>query len=428
MLEPACCFIRLSDKEELDPVSNEAAKVTPGKRISEPGAPLFIALVAISLVGPLSIHLFLPALPYVRQTFAVSESTAQLTFSLAVVVMAFATLVYGTVSDRLGRLPVLLAGLVLFTVGAAVAVMAPGIEVLIVGRVLQGAGAGCGLVLARAIVRDVYGVDQLGKMIAYLTTAYVLGPLTAPLIGGLLTDQFGWESILILPAVFGLIAIVIAPTVIGETGTIGTAARQSLIRGYRQLLGRRLFLLYAFAPAFGSAGFFAQGTAAAYLTIEVLERPASEFGIWFMLGPAGFMAGNFLSGRLGDRLTGSVLIAIGSIISVLGAVMLVGSTVGFGLTTLGLFVPFAILALGQGLVMPHSQAGAIAQEPALTGTASGIVVFLQLLFTAMFSQLVSVLSDGTAIPMMFVVSVCAILGMACGLGAVLLVRRDRAAS
>jgi DHA1 family bicyclomycin/chloramphenicol resistance-like MFS transporter len=292
---------------------------------------------------------------------------------------------------------------------------------------LQGAGAGCGLVLARAIARDVYGVDQLGKMIAYLTTAYVLGPLTAPPIGGLLTDQFGWESILILPAVFGLIAIVIAPTVIGETGTIGTAARQSLIRGYRQLLGRRLFLLYAFAPAFGSAGFFAQGTAAAYLTIEVLERPASEFGIWFMLGPAGYMAGNFLSGRLGDRLTGSVLIAIGSIITVLGAVMLVGSTVGFGLTTLGLFVPFAILALGQGLVMPHSQAGAIAQEPALTGTASGIVVFLQLLFAAMFSQLVSVLSDGTAIPMMSVVSVCAILGLACGLGAVLLARRDRAA-
>ena len=413
----------------MDPVSNKAAKVTPGNRSSrEPGAPLFIALVAITLVGPLSIRLFLPVLPHVRQTFAVSESTAQLTFSLAVVAMAFATLVYGSVSDRLGRLPVLLAGLVLFTVGAAVAVMAPSIEVLIVGRVLQGAGAGCGLVLARAIVRDVYGVDQLGKMIAYLTTAYVLGPLTAPPIGGLLTDQFGWESILILPAVFGLIAIVIAPTVIGETGTIGTAARQSLIRGYRQLLGRRLFLLYAFAPAFGSAGFFAQGTAAAYLTIEVLERPALEFGIWFMLGPAGYMAGNFLSGRLGDRLTGSVLIAIGSIITVLGAVMLVGLTVGFGLTTLGLFVPFAILSLGQGLVMPHSQAGAIAQEPALTGTASGIVVFLQLLFAAMFSQLVSVLSDGTAIPMMSVVSVCAILGLACGLGAVLLARRDRAAS
>ena len=138
----------------MDPVSNKAAKVTPGNRSSrEPGAPLFIALVAITLVGPLSIHLFLPALPHVRQTFAVSESTAQLTFSLAVVAMAFATLVYGSVSDRLGRLPVLLAGLVLFTVGAAVAVMAPSIEVLIVGRVLQGAGAGCGLVLARAIAR-----------------------------------------------------------------------------------------------------------------------------------------------------------------------------------------------------------------------------------------------------------------------------------
>ena len=145
---------------------------------------LFIALVAITLVGPLSIHLFLPALPHVRNAFATDEATAQLTFSLAMFVMAFATLAYGSLSDRLGRLPVLVAGLVLFTLGAIVAVLASRITVLIAGRVLQGAGAACGLVLARAVVRDVYGADKLGKMIAYLTTAYVIGPLTAPLSAG----------------------------------------------------------------------------------------------------------------------------------------------------------------------------------------------------------------------------------------------------
>ena len=164
--------------------------------------------------------------------------------------------------------------------------------------------------------------------------------------------------------------------------------------------------------------------AAAYLSIDVLQLSASEFGMWFMLGPAGYMAGNYLSGRLGDRLSGSFLIVIGSIITVLSAATLVGFTVGYGLTTLGLFGPYAVLALGQGLAMPHSQAGAIAQEPALTGTASGIVVFLQLLFAAAFPQLVSALSDGSPTPMLFVVSACAVLGLACGLGAVLLARRD----
>ena len=354
-----------------------------------PGASLFIALVAITLVGPLSIHLFLPALPHVRRAFAVDEATAQLTFSLALLVMAFATLAYGSLSDRLGRLPVLLGGLALFTAGAVVAVMAPNITVLIIGRVVQGAGAACGLVLARAIVRDVYGTDRLGKMIAYLTAAYVIGPLTAPPIGGLLTDHLGWQSILIAPAAFGVIAIVVAVTVIGETGRPRTAVRSGLILGYRRLLGKRLFTLYAFTPAFGSGAFFAQGTASAYLTIEVLGRPASEFGLWFMLGPAGYMAGNFLSGRLGDR-----------------------------------FVPYAVLSLGQGLVMPHAQAGAITQEPALTGTASGIVVFLQFLFIAGFSQLVSALSDGSATPMLVVVSACSVLGFASGLGAVMVARRE----
>ncbi len=377
------------------------------------------------MVGPLSIHLFLPALPHVKQAFAVDEATAQLTFSLAMLVMAIATLFYGSLSDRFGRLPVLLAGLALFTVGAAVAVMAPSITVLIIGRLLQGAGAACGLVLARAIVHDVYGPDQLGKRIAYLTAAYVIGPLTAPPIGGLLTDQFGWQSILILPAAFGVVAIVVALAVIGETSRPSSATRPGLILGYRRLLGMRLFTLYALTPAFGSGAFFAQATASAYLTIEVLGRPTSEFGLLFMLGPAGYMAGNYLSGRLSDRLSGGFLIVFGSVVTVVGAAMLIGLTAAFGLTTFGLFVPYAVLSLGQGLVMPHAQAGAITQEPALTGTASGIVVFLQFLFVAAFSQLVSVLSDGTATPMIFVVTVCAVLGFACGLGAVVLAKRAR---
>ena len=131
----------------------------------KPGAPLFIALVAITFIGPLSIHMFLPALPFVRQAFALDQSAAQLTYGLAMLVMAFTTLVYGSVSDRLGRQPVLLGGLVLFTLGATIAVTASTFSVLLIGRVLQGAGAACGIVLARAIVSDVYGTDRLGEMI-----------------------------------------------------------------------------------------------------------------------------------------------------------------------------------------------------------------------------------------------------------------------
>ena len=252
--------------------------MTPGRHSSrKPSARLFVALVAITFVGPLSIHLFLPALPYVRQAFGVDQSTAQLTYSLAMLVMAFATMVYGSISDRLGGLPVLLCGLALFTIGTTVAVTASGITILLIGRVLQGAGAACGIVLARAMVSDVYGADRLGKLIAFLTVAYVIGPLTAPPIGGLLIDRFGWQSILTLPAAFGLVAIVIAVTVIGETVSSRAAARPGLIFGYWRLFGAPVFTLYALSPALFTGAFFAQGTAAAYLMIEVLHRPASEF-------------------------------------------------------------------------------------------------------------------------------------------------------
>ena len=389
----------------------------------KPGVPLFIALVAITLVGPLSIHMFLPALPHVRHAFAVDEATAQLTFSLAVMVMAFATLAYGSLSDRYGRLPVLLAGLALFSLGAVVAVIAPSIVILISGRLLQGAGAACGLVLARAIIRDVYGLNKLGKMIAYLTAAYVIGPLTAPVIGGLLTDHFGWRSILILPAIFGVVAMIVALIIIGETRSPSTTLQPSMIDSYRRLFGKRLFNLYAFSPAFGSGAFFSLATAAAYLTIEVLGRSTTEFGLFFMFGPAGYLVGNYLSGRLDGRFSRSFLIILGSIISVVGTAVLIGLTAAVGITMFGLFGPYAILSLGQGLVMPHSQAAAIAQEPTLTGTASGIVVFLQFMFIAGFTQLVSALSDGTAIPMLVVVAACTVLSFVCSISAVTLSKR-----
>jgi DHA1 family bicyclomycin/chloramphenicol resistance-like MFS transporter len=338
--------------------------------------------------------------------------------------MACATLVYGSISDRLGRLPALLGGLALFVLGAGIAAMATSITILLIGRVLQGAGAACGLVLARAILRDVYGQDQLGKRIAYLTTAYVLGPLMAPPLGGLLTDVFGWQSILVLPAAFGLVSIIAALLFIGETSRPQIDARLSLISGYSGLFRTPLFMLFALNPAFGSAAFFSLATAAAYLTIEVLGRSSSEFGLLFMFGPVGYMMGNFLSGRLSDRLSGQFLIVSGSIVALLGGILLIGLIAGFGLTPLGLFIPFSVLALGQGLSIPQAQASAIALEPALTGTASGIVVFLQLLFAAVFPQLVATLWGGTLWPMAIVVGTMALLSALCGVGAVMLARRS----
>ncbi len=368
-----------------------------------PGAVLFAALVGVTLIGPLSIHLFFPAVPFVRRAFAVDAGTAQLAFSLSMFAMALGTLVYGTLSDRIGRLPALIGGLVLFSGGAAIGAAAPSMEVLIAGRVLQGLGGACGVVLARTMVSDVYGADRLPQMIAYLTTAYVVGPMIAPAIGGGLADTLGWQSIMIVPAGFGLAAILLAVVVIGETRRGGPARRTGLAAGYARLFGQRRFVFHMLNPAFGSATFMSINAGAALLMIEVLERPATEYGLYFMLGPLGFMLGNYLSGRFSGRVSAASLIVGGAAVNLIGAVSAATPLAGFALTPLALFIPVMVLSIGQGLSMPQAQAAAMSVDPALTGTASGIVVFAQFLMGALLTQAVAHFHDGTALPMVVVV-------------------------
>src|SRR5512145_2385455 len=208
----------------------------------------FIALVSITFIGPLSLHLFIPAMSAVKEGFGVSTGMAQLTMSLAMLSMAFFTVAYGGLSDRFGRKRVLLGGLVLFTCGAAACMVAADLPMLLAGRILQGAGAGCGVVLARAIARDVYGQDRVAQVIAYLTAAYVLGPMVAPPIGGQLTAVFGWRALFVLGSAVGLLVILAVAFAVPETRARSAAVPRSVFAGYRSLLRRRRFLGFMLQP------------------------------------------------------------------------------------------------------------------------------------------------------------------------------------
>src|SRR5215210_523814 len=168
-----------------------------------PGRSFILALASIALIGPLAIHLFLPAIPAIKSGLGVSDALAQLAFSISLFAMAFATLVYGSLADAYGRRPVLLFGLVLFIIGSLISAAANTIEFLLIGRLVQAAGAGCGLTLVRTIARDAFGAERLVKAIAYFTMFYTLGPMIAPLIGGILVDTFGWRSIFLFALLAG---------------------------------------------------------------------------------------------------------------------------------------------------------------------------------------------------------------------------------
>lgn len=379
--------------------------------------PLFIwVLASISLLGPLVIHMFVPATPNVKATFGVSESIIGLTNSIPLFTIAICTLVYGSLSDRYGRRPLLLVGLLLFIFGSELAALADSIWSLIAGRFLQAAGGACGMALARAIARDVYGSDQLIKVLSYLLMAYAVGPMVSTPIGSVLTEQFGWRSVLVFASGLGLLIIALAYFFIPEShfNRQKKSERLSILASYIHLFKNLDFTAYVFQSGFSSGVFFSLLAAAAFLMEEFLGRPPSEFGLYFLLFPCGYWIGNFTSNAFSGRISPDIMVFAGSTIMIFTAVGLAALMVSGWITPLTIFVPGMLITFAQGMALPNSQAAAINLAGELAGTAAGIGTFMQFLWAAVFIQLYSVLDDGTPIPMVIAVSVAASLAFAAG--------------
>lgn len=370
---------------------------------------MIFALASISLLGPLVIHMFYPATPGIKQTFDVGDNLVGLTASVPLFVLAVFTLVYGALSDRYGRRPALLTGLLLFVLGGVLSAAAPSIGALIAGRFLQAVGAACGMTLARAIARDVYEPERLVKIFAYLLMAYAMGPMVATPIGGFLADQFGWRSVLIFASALGLAISVLVYLVVAETHKPQSddVIRPSFLSDCVELLRDRNFTSYVLQSGFCSGAFFSMLGASAFLMIVYLDRPASEFGLFFLFFPAGYWIGNLISSQLSGRVSIDVMVFAGSTVLLITSLVLSALMVGGVVTPLSIFIPGFFVTIAQGMALPNAQAGALQVSRALAGTASGIGTFMQFFWAAAFTQLYGVLADGTPIPMIITVSIAA---------------------
>jgi DHA1 family bicyclomycin/chloramphenicol resistance-like MFS transporter len=402
--------------------SAESVPPTPSRAFA-------VALGLIALITPLAVHLFFPVIPAVKVALGLSDAHAQFTFSIALFGMAFATLFYGSLSDRYGRRPMLLSGLSLFLVGSVISAMAETANALLLGRLVQAIGAGCALTLVRAIARDAYRADQLVKAIAYLTMFGTLGPMVSPFIGGLLTDLFGWRSVFGFALAAGAAITLTAYFVTVETHPPAKRDKgdEGMLRAFAALFRRLRFNAFVFNTGFNTGAFMVMASASASLMTELLHRPATEFGLFFLLFPVGFFVGNFISTRIGSRASIEVMVLVGSILALVTvaaqAVVLLGGTV-FPAT---LFVPGFFITMAQGLSMPYAQVGAMAEIPRFAGTAAGIGVFMQNFCAAVFSQLYGVFADGTPRPMVMIAVLCGILTVIAGSIPILKKRFGRAA-
>jgi MFS transporter, DHA1 family, multidrug resistance protein len=370
-------------------------QTTPPRR-----PPLYIIIAAVAS-GPMAIHIIVPSLPGLQRVFETDYATVQLTLTLYFFAFAGVQLIYGPLSDRFGRRPILLAGLTLYVMGGVISLSASEIEVLIAGRIVQGIGGGAGFVLGRAIVRDLYERERAASMLAYVTMAMVVVPMVSPGIGGYLDVWFGWWASFVLVVTYGVVVTGVAFFVLHETNMTRQPLRSlsDLGQSYWQLLRLRTFRGYAFQVGFGTGAFFTFVGGASYVMVVVMGRPASEYGLYFMIVAGMYMVGNFFAGRLSVRLGINRMIVIGTSISLSAAAVLFVLSLSVGLTPLSLFALTGVMTLGSGLSQANGSAGAVSVDPTRAGAASGITGFLQMMVGALGTQAVGMLLDDTAVPL-----------------------------
>jgi DHA1 family bicyclomycin/chloramphenicol resistance-like MFS transporter len=396
--------------------------------IKAPGPFFAVALASISLVGPLSVHLFMPVIPAVKVALGLSNAMAQLTFSVALFAMAFATLVYGSLSDRFGRRPVLLSGLCLFLAGSVLSAIANSEALLVAGRLVQAVGAGSGITLSRAIAQDVYGRERLVKAIAYLTMAYTIGPMISPVAGGILIDAFGWRSVFGFALVAGVLILLAAWFAIFESRPPQAVNRPAgnVLRNYADLFRHLRFTAFVLQSGFCTGCFLTAATAASSLLKEMLQRPSTEFGIYFLLFPAGFLFGNFITSRIGNRIANETMVLAGSLVAFTAVAAECGLLLGGHVTPITLFAPGFFITMGQGLSLSYAQAGAMATNSRLAGTAAGVGVFVQNFVGAALAQLYGLLADGTPVPLTETAAIGAVCCLVAGALPFITARRARA--
>jgi len=361
-----------------------------------------ISLVAVTAMGPMAMQLIVPSLPAIGADFDVSLAVTQLNISISMAVIAVSSLLYGPLSDRFGRRPVMLWGIVLFVVGTAAAAVAPTIEILIVSRVVQAMGGGAGMVITRAMVRDLYGPDRSASMIATLSVAIIAAPMISVVLGAYITDFFGWRYIFYFALLLSVTVLVVGIGTLHETRAGRRSADspvRDMVRGYRILMRSPIFAGYALQSAFGTGTFFSFMGAAPYIMVNLLDRPVREFGVLFALVTIVFMASNFAGGRFATRFGTARMVLFGaawSVVATLGGLLWFAFD---GLSVAGLFVTSAVASIGSGLAMPSSQAGAMNVMPEYAGTASGGAAFSQTMMGAVFAQIAGSLVTTSAAPL-----------------------------
>ena len=383
--------------------------------------PLVLLLGSLTALGPLAIDMYLPSLPAISKGLHASPGEVGVTLAAFFAGLGLGQLVYGPLSDRVGRRGPLIAGVSTFLVGAVLCAIAPNIWLLVLARFLQALGGSAGQVVARASVRDRFGHQMAARVLSLLILVLGLAPIVAPIFGGYLLLVGDWRAIFVFQAAVALVILI--ATIFGfresRSHDMRAQARgESPVATFRYLLGHPRVVGYTLAGAFNSGAFFSWISLSSYLLIEVYGVSPANFGWWFGANAAGFIATSQVNAHLLRWRTPEEVLVRARLVSVLFAAVLVfDAFTGLG-GMLGVIVPLYVTLGSFGLVGPNTQAAAMNVDPGRAGSISSIVGGATFAVGAIVSTVAGYLHDGTPRPLaglilfMIVASSAALYGLA----------------
>ncbi|CAN7382401.1 multidrug effflux MFS transporter [Aminobacter sp. LjRoot7] len=331
-------------------------------------------------LGPASLSLFTPAMPEIVHAFGTTEEAVKMTLGLYFAGFALTQLVCGPLSDGYGRKPVTLAFLGIYLVGSIGALVAPSIDVLILSRLLQGAGAAVGLSLSRAIVRDLFAHEQSARILNLITMILALAPAIAPTIGGLVMEVAGWHAIFSIMFLMGVASLLTVRFALVETVERDPSRVRlgAVMKTYRQLLGSGYFLFSSLVIAGTLGAYYTQATVLPFILMDRLGLTPAQFGLAMLFQSASFISGSLVMRSLIPRYGAYRMVPVGLAISSLGAAAMAVLLGLYEPTFLSVALPMAMFVFGNSFVMPAMSVATVAAFPDNAGAAASLSGFLQM--------------------------------------------------
>jgi len=350
-------------------------------------------------IGPFTMQVVVPSLPAMGRDLGASTATVQLTVTLYLLAVGAGQLIYGPLSDRFGRRPLLMWGLVLYAFASLAAAMAAGIVGVVVARVIQAVGACAGVVLTRAVIRDVWPRDQAASVLGYVTMGMTIAPMFAPIIGSLLEESFGWRATMLACLAFAIPLAAVCWWRLPETLPTPQPLPgvMAILDAFRALWAIPAFRACTGVTACSTGVFFAFLGGAPYVVVQGMGYSPVTFALAFATCSIAFAAGNWIAGRYATRWGAVRLLERGVWLNAGGAFLAAIAVLVFPPHILVFFGPMAFVAIGNGMVQPGAIAGALSAKPQLAGTASSLIGATQMGFGALMTFVVGHVEYGAGL-------------------------------